>query len=287
MIPVEVQTPGSSEAADLLTDDLNPLRSPMLSQFPEIVHGMTKRVEGVDAADGNVSFSRPRDKEAAWLMRKRWADAIGVSATEITVPWQVHGTRAVYVNQHDAGKGATPTSQLVGKADGLVSRSTGVTLMTTHADCMPVILYDPTVRAIGTIHAGWRGTASGVVASTIGTMIRECGAAADSIHAFLGPAICRDCYEVGDDVVQQWRSYAGKDGVDAIVSIGNRTTLDLLAANDMLLRLLGINPDRIEHSGICTRCQGDSWFSHRGQGPLTGRFASMIALKADEESRSL
>ncbi len=279
-VKTESQPMVASEAA--LVDSLTPLRSEMLLQFPEIVHGITRRVSGIDEADGNISFSRPRNKEAAWLMRQRWTEAIGVAADEITVPWQVHGTRAIYVNQYDAGKGASPASALVGKADGLVSRNSGITLMTTHADCMPIVLYDPSVRAIGTIHAGWRGTASGVVASTVGAMIRDCGATADSIHAYLGPAICRACYEVGDDVVQQWNRYAGSDGHDAIAVTGERTTFDLLLANTILLKLMGISPDRIEHSGHCTRCEGDMWFSHRGQGALTGRFAAMIAIKPGE-----
>jgi purine-nucleoside/S-methyl-5'-thioadenosine phosphorylase / adenosine deaminase len=258
-----------------------PLRSELLSQFPEIVHGLTRRVADLDEADGNVSYSAPRNPTAAWLMRQYWAGEIGVDAETLVVPWQVHGRRAIHLASSDAGKGARPGSDLIGKADGLVTSSSGVTLMTTHADCLPIQLYDPVSRTLGAIHAGWRSTVTGIIASTVGMMIRESGATANSIHVFLGPSICRKCYEVGPDVTTAWESYAGDNGTEAVVGAHGRTTFDLPLANSILLQLMGIDPERIEASGICTRCSDGTWFSHRGQGPLTGRFASMIALRSD------
>jgi copper oxidase (laccase) domain-containing protein len=60
--------------------------------------------------------------------------------------------------------------------------------------------------------------------------------------------------------------------------MSDRWAFDLERANRWLLRRAGLDDPRIETSGICTRCGGEAWFSHRGQGPLTGRFASIVAL---------
>jgi copper oxidase (laccase) domain-containing protein len=109
-------------------------------------------------------------------------------------------------------------------------------------------------------------------------MAEEFNAKPERMIAFLGPAIGRCCYEVGLDVVEAWQSVPNSAAANAIRPHGERWTFDLDAANRWLLRRAGLRDDRIESSGICTRCGGEAWFSHRGQGPLTGRFGSIVAL---------
>jgi copper oxidase (laccase) domain-containing protein len=106
------------------------------------------------------------------------------------------------------------------------------------------------------------------------------GTRADDVHVFLGPAIGVCCYDVGDEVVTSWRECAGADAGGALQRTGERRRFSLRAANALLLERAGVRPEHIDASGICTRCDGENWFSHRGQGPETGRFGAMIAIQS-------
>jgi YfiH family protein len=252
-------------------------RSSLLGGVPGIVHGITRRVPGAGRADGNVGYSAPRDREDAWRMRRAWLDAAGLDANRIVVAYQVHGADIAIIDADASGRGAGPESTPVGRADGLVTNAVGPVLMTLHADCMPVLLCDPVRRAVGTLHAGWRGTTADVAGAAVRTMWEAFGSDARDLLVYLGPAIGGCCYEVGEDVVEAWRALAGA-GAPGIVPSGDRWRFELAAANRWLLERAGVWPDNIDESGICTRCQGDEWFTHRGQGPATGRYAAFIAL---------
>ena len=159
--------------------------------------------------------------------------------------------------------------------------------MTLHADCMPVLLADPVRRAVCAIHAGWRGTTLGVVRAAVHAMTLAYGSRPDDMVAWIGPSIGGCCYEVGEEVVEAWQALVGSDGGDAIVAGPRRAHLDLVAANRRLLRDAGVDARRIEVASPCTRCHGDHWFSHRGQGADTGRFGAIIGIvpTGDDASR--
>ncbi|MGD9715347.1 MAG: laccase domain-containing protein, partial [Thermomicrobiales bacterium] len=114
--------------------------------------------------------------------------------------------------------------------------------------------------------------------NTIRTMMSVFHVEPGEILAFIGPAICRDCYEVGPEVERGWRQIDPHDDAGAILRSEDGTTFDLLSANRHLLTHEGVPAVNIEESGLCTRCHGDQWFTHRGQGPRTGRFGAIIAL---------
>jgi len=79
-------------------------------------------------------------------------------------------------------------------------------------------------------------------------------------------------------VATAWSALAKADDALALQPAGERWRFDLRRANAALLRRAGLRPERTERSAVCTRCAGDAWFSHRGQGPTTGRFGAIIAL---------
>jgi copper oxidase (laccase) domain-containing protein len=87
---------------------------------------------------------------------------------------------------------------------------------------------------------------------------------------------------VGDDVASAWLERAGADADEALESHGDRHRFSLTAANSLLLDRAGVRAANVETSCICTKCDGDHWFSHRGQGAQTGRFGAMIAIQGDE-----
>ena len=177
-----------------------------------------------------------------------------------------------------AGTGSAPGSGLFGKFDSLVTGSPNVAVMMTHADCLAVTLCDPPTRTVGVVHAGWRGTVTDGRGAALRTMAHTFSAGPEEILAFIGPGICPECYAVGDEVVDTWSDSMPARGDSAVSRPNGQWHFDLAQANYLQLRSAGLRDDAIERSGICTRCCGSSWFSHRGQGPTTGRFASIIAV---------
>jgi YfiH family protein len=272
-------TPGSHDRSSASPSDLAQLvtASPLLSAVPGISHGLTCRVAGLGRADGNVGYSPPRDAEDAWAMRQVWCEAIGVDPERLATAGQVHGADVLRVSVRDAGKGARPGSGRVGLADALIADEPGVVLMTLHADCLPILLVDPIRPAVAAIHAGWRGTVADVAGATVRAMEAEFGTERGRTLAFLGPTICDRCYDVGDDVAALW-SESGGAIEGPLLRRGARWHFDLKSANLALLARAGVLLSHCDSYAGCTRCDGDRWFSHRGQGATTGRFGAIVSL---------
>ena len=264
------------------------LTSPKLSAIPNVRHGITGRIPGLAPAEANIGYGAPRDRDAAWIERQRWSNAAGINPLAISTVHQVHGRGVVRVDFEESGRGGPLGSSSLGQADALMTNSPGVAVMTLHADCLPIILVDPGVLAVCVIHSGWRGTVADVPGAAIAAMVEQFGASPERIVAMIGPGIRSCCYEVGDEVIAGWREVAGDSANESIEVGPRRWHLDLPKANRWLLMRAGISPEHIDDQALCTRCNGDQWFSHRGQGPETGRFAAMVGIApaTSEESDS-
>ncbi|MFM9107053.1 MAG: polyphenol oxidase family protein [Chloroflexota bacterium] len=257
------------------------LRSGLLSGAAGTVHGFTSRVPGLGTADGNVGYSPPRDQQDAWRNRQAWSDFIGVDPERLVTPGQVHGNVVLEARARDAGIGARPGSGKLGLGDAMMTGESGPVLFSLHADCLPLLLVDPgrnAARAVAAVHAGWRGTVADVAGAAVRAMGEAYGTRPESLLAYIGPAIGPCCYEVGEEVIAAWRETAGADASAAIAAGTARDHLDLQAANTLLLRRAGLREEHIDLAGICTRCEAGRWFTHRGQGATTGRFAAVIAI---------
>lgn len=268
-----------------MSGDLLPvLRSQLLSSTPGVTHGITQRVQGMSPSDGQVGYSPPRDQQDAWRNRQCWAAVIGVDAERLVTPGQVHGNTVLVVTAEDGGTGAQPGSGIVGQGDAMITAATEIGLFSLHADCMPILLAGLDAAgeaiAVGAVHAGWRGTVVDVVGRAVLAMRDQFGIEAKDVIAYLGPAIGACCYEVGPEVTKSWIDQA-PDGLQAVINDADGVRFDLAAANVHLLERAGVSTDRIEVAGLCTKCEPERWFSHRGHGPETGRFAAVIALTKD------
>lgn len=254
-----------------------PLQSDLLSDLPRIRHGVTKRVAGAGTGDANIGYGSPRNRDAAWSSRQRWAATMGIDAEVIVTCSQVHGASALRVDAGDAGHGARPDSASAGPADALMTNSPGVALLTLHADCAPILLVDPVGPVIAAVHAGWRGTVADIAGATVKQMHEQLGSDPRRIKAFIGPAIGPCCYVVGSEVLAAWHKHTDLDTLAAVT--GDRY-FDLPLANQLQLSRAGLDVRNIEQVDVCTRCEEREWFSHRAQGPLTGRFGALIAIEA-------
>ena len=155
----------------------------------------------------------------------------------------------------------------IGEGDAIVTRDPGVAVSIRTADCFPILLADPETRAVAAIHAGWRGTAAGVVRTSLDRMRSEFGTEPGNILAAIGPGIGQCCYEVGPEVARQFgMAEAGK--------------LDLAVENRNQLIAAGVKPDRIERVGGCTFCHPAQFFSWRRDRDRAGRMVSFIRVTA-------
>jgi YfiH family protein len=186
--------------------------------------------------------------------------------------WQVHSTDVVCT---DAPR---PPGDPHIKADAILTAAKGVTLFMRFADCVPILLLDPEHQVVGLVHAGWQGTVKKIAQNAILTMQSAYGSFPGRVLAGIGPSICAQHYPVGDEVAAQVKQVFREDGYGFLGDIDGKPHLDLWMANRWILEKAGVT--QIELSGICTRCQMEDWYSHRGANGRTGRFGAMIALES-------
>lgn len=193
--------------------------------------------------------------------RRDFAARLGLDADRLTAAGAVHGKQ---VKRVDAPGGAAEGF------DGLVTDRPGLPLLATFADCYPILLYDPEHHAVGLAHAGWRGTAAGMAAALVDTLVREYGSHRHQLLAGIGPGICRRCYQVGPDVADRFNGFSRPDRE-------GRFRLDLAAANRAQLQQAGLPEHRIHVHGACT-FESTDLPSHRRR-PDGVRFACIVALR--------
>lgn len=251
------------------------------------VHGITRRARGLHR-DGDMSFVTGGDTEAVGVTRGAWARALEVEPTRMVSASLVHGNQVHVARAEDAGRGGLAPGRAIPATDALITAHPHLTLLLTFADCTPLLFFDPVTPAVGVAHAGWRGTVADVGGATVRAMTREFGSRPADLLVGIGPAIGDCCYTVRADVATAWRGVsAGRDGaLEEVGGASDRWRFDLPRANHWLLVRAGVDPERIEMSGICTSCRVSEYFSHRAEQGRAGRCAALIALGAPPATAS-
>jgi YfiH family protein len=209
--------------------------------------------------------------------RERAAIAFGVDLDTTVFAQQVHGTNCTFVDSRHRGRGARAQHDAIDATDVLVTTTSDVVLVILVADCVPVLLVDPEAKVMAAAHAGWRGTAGGVVASALAAMAQR-GARPARTIAYMGPAVAPNRYQVGAEVLHALTEAVRPGPLNPEVADPDDAThwhIDLIAANRQQLRLAGLSPGHLFDSGTSTS-DGD-YFSDRGDRPC-GRFALMARL---------
>mgnify|MGYP001027976367 FL=1 len=184
--------------------------------------------------------------------------------------WQVHGNEILCANAPRDPKSGFQ------KADGILTDNPGITLFMRFADCVPILLADPTKGVIGIVHAGWEGTLKQISRLAIEKMSEQYGSNPADIRAGIGPSICGSCYQVGKDVLTAFKKSFGDKAEMFFQNKDSRLYLDLWTANRFSLETSGV--EKIEVAGLCTAENLDDWFSHRAEGGRTGRFGVLMSL---------
>jgi YfiH family protein len=160
---------------------------------------------------------------------------------------QVHGKRVIRV----AAQACLPFEE----ADAMVTDVPGLLLMVRVADCAAISLYDPERKAIGLVHAGWRGLVAGIVGEAVGAMRKECGTRPESLIAAVSPSLGPCCSEFSrpeEEIPSEFHSFI-RDG----------RKVDLWGLIEGVLARSGIHAANVEFVRECTRCGKEQFYSHR------------------------
>lgn len=252
----------------------------LLTLAPRIVHAVTTRFGGWSEgpyASLNLGLHVGDRRDTVLRNRMHVCRRLGFRLDDWVSGEQVHDVEVARVDALDRGRGARSTASAVPGVDGLITATPGLLLVTMVADCYPVVFVDPAIPAVGIAHAGWRGTLDGIVLRMVKRMQEEFGTDPKRLHVWLGPGIGRCCFAVDAALAER---FAGTCGDAVVHRRGERHYVDLIEANRSLLRRAGVPETAIRSNGQCTMCHADRFFSHRREGPVTGRMAGLVGISA-------
>ena len=242
---------------------------------PEITAYFTSRGDVTDSpySGFNICHYTGDDPDRVARCRESLSRYVGVSPGMLIVPRPTHSVNCQVID-------SVPVSaESLEGVDALVTPLPGVAIGVSTADCVPVLLADPAAGIIGAAHAGWRGAIGGVVEVAVNAMV-SLGAMPGCIKALMGPCICKDCFEVGDEVASLFPE-------EYVVRVeGCKPHVDLLEYVASRLVACGIPCKAVTMPPACTRCNPDHYFSARRLGVNSGRNFSMICRTVDKLSRN-
>jgi YfiH family protein len=234
-----------------------------------VKHFVTDRNSRQDENEFTLSYSSLPDRSKILRNRVFLAEAMGIPETSLYFPSQVHKTKIVNVN-HQTSKDE------VLETDALISNAKGICIAVMSADCVPILLYDARNKAVGAVHSGWRGTVAKILEKTLQQMNLQFGTTGEDLIACIGPSVCQESYEVGEEVVNEIKNAFGESSNLMIPQPNNKAKLDLWSANKLQLLAFGVASSRIEISDLCSVRNNHHFFSAR-KGD-TGRYAAGIML---------
>ena len=253
------------------------VRSELLSG---VTHAFTTRLGGVSRgvyASLNLRTSCDDDREAVRENYSILCRSLGIDGKKMVYSKQVHGTVVRAVTHSDCKE--DPFDPVDYEADGLITDEKGLSLIIYTADCIPILLYDPSRRAVGAVHAGWRGTAGGIAGEAVRKMHECYGCDPSDILAAVGPGIGPCCFETDADVPETVRASMGCFAGEFVEqSAGGKYHVDLKGINAWFLMQNGVPEGNIEISTDCTACMPERYWSHRVTKGIRGVQGAVIAL---------
>ena len=272
-------------------------------KLPWLVHGFSTRPGGVSTLESkkvlNLGFMEWDPRENVLENRRLFQSGLGAADLELIPLKQIHSDVVRVFSQ--------PAAETC-KGDASATDRVGLLLAIQTADCVPILIVDPKKRAVAAIHAGWRGTLARITQKAVGRMRLEFGSKPTELLAAIGPSIGPCCYEVAADFVIKFSAqFADADEYFDEPRSGEEPNplqwlnmkppghqpppknvhLDLRKANRSQLVAAGLLAKNIYASDLCTACHTSLLFSHRREGPLSGRLMSVIGLRPTQQKKRL
>jgi len=217
----------------------------MFMNFKELVWGVSTRADRpMKLLDGGESRENRVNRES--YFKRKSINSLDIISADIS-----HGINIRLVAAKDKG-------QLITNTDGLLTNDKDVVLSVTIADCLPIFIFDPAKKAIGLMHAGWRGLAKGIGAQIILRMKEEFNSRPENLDIYLGPHLKSCHFEIKEDLRKIFKDYP-----EAIRRNEEKYFLDMEKVLVKQLKTSGGLENNIESSPECTYCQASKYFSYR------------------------
>lgn len=244
-----------------------------------VKHCFSTRLGGISKGEFqflNLGFGRGDEDKNVYDNYERLCNVVGLNSKQLVFANQIHDTKIKIITNNDLN--VSNRFNIIKGTDGLITNLSKVPLVTVYADCVPLFFLDPYKKIIGLAHGGWRGTVKKIALEMIKIFIRDFNSNPKEILAAIGPSIGKCCFEVDEPVAKEFRN-AFDNANEIIDSIGNnKYMIDLWEANKKALLEGGLLSSNITVTDLCTKCNNDIFFSHRGDQGQTGRLAAMIEL---------
>lgn len=241
-------------------------------------NGFSTRLGGVSSfPDGDLNLAGFNEDEAENIFenRRRFLRVFN-GDLRLAMVWQIHGDEIKTVDSlNDIGDSED-------KADAVVSNLTNVLAGAKTADCVPVLIGDPSTGAFAAIHAGWRGTVASIAAKSVEKIKSLYGANPSDIIAAIGPAAGCSNYEIGSDVIDAFAANFAESEKYFVPTRQGHALVDLHHANRDQLVATGLSEANIFTAPFCTMERPDLFFSYRREKQRygkTGRLLSVIGRK--------
>ncbi len=254
--------------------------SRLLKRFG-VRHAFFTRIGGVskgvfDSLNFAVGAGHVKDEESSVLANYGIAAGVfGLTASDVCRSYQTHTSEVVWVDESHRGVGTSKPPFDRG-IDGLITRTRDLLLSVRTADCVPIILCDKSKTVCSAVHAGWRGTLGGIGVRAI-EMMADSGIKKEDILVAIGPCIGQCCYEVGQEVFDLF-VLQNKDFLRFFEPNDTKYMLDLSGLNSFCFESAGVPAKNISVCGICTKENGDLFFSHRRDGVNRGTMSCFVTL---------
>ncbi|MBO6047484.1 MAG: peptidoglycan editing factor PgeF [Erysipelotrichaceae bacterium] len=230
-----------------------------------------------DNHNNNMSLTNGNYEE---VMRNRWevAKKLGTTLDHMVAQNQIHSVNFKEVTENDGGKGIYDNDDRIPECDAMYTRASNLALWVFHADCCPVLLYDPSQHLIAAIHSGWGGTVKGITTKLLAHLIKNEGCDPHQMYAYIGPTIEKRNFEAMDDIIDQVKCLPFDTSKYYEKTDATHYHLD---HKGLILRQLmnaGLKRENIEVSPYCTMEHDDLFFSYR-KTKTQNRNISLIRLK--------
>lgn len=239
-------------------------RPAIFTPFPSLVAAESMRHGGVSPAPySSLNLGTNTDDDPAHVRenRQRFCTALGFQPEQLMLSRQVHGDQVLRVTGPGQAEGF----------DALITDQPGILLAVSVADCTPILVFDQKNKGMAAIHAGWRGTAAGIVAKTLHAMAEQFGSAGADCWAYVGTCIDECSFAVGPEV-----ALAFSADFKRLDAAKGQFLVDLKKANLAQLLDFGLPAAQIEVSPYSTVLHQERYFSHRREGGVTGRMLAVI-----------
>lgn len=254
-----------------------------LDKIDFINHAFSTRLGGVSTKQYesmNLSYTVGDDDKKVRENFSIFGRAIRVLPENMVYAKQTHTTNVLKVTKDYLGMGVVRERNF-DNIDGLITNEPGICLVTSYADCVPLYIVDIVNKAIGLAHSGWRGTVGDIAGKTIRQMTVEYGTNPKNLIVFIGPSICQECYEIGEDVAEHFAVKYGSKVFDKILypKENGKFHLNLWQANMTNFLNAGVNENNISITDICTCHNPKLLFSHRASKGRRGGLCGFLMIK--------